>query len=182
MIFRDQIRRVRMIFWRKILRLKNASNHAFINGYSNIAKDFIAADHSYVGPGAVINAGVTIGKYTMLGPRVSIVGNDHVFTNIGTPIISAGRPPFVSTTIGMDVWIGANCTVLCGVTIEDCAIIAAGSVVTRDVKKGEIVGGVPAKFIKNRFQNPTDLESHIAAILKSDAQPTYCEKRASKLQ
>lgn len=51
-------------------------------------------------------------------------------------------------TIGNNVWIGANVTVLKGVTIGDNSIIAAGAVVTKDVPKNYIVGGVPAKLIK----------------------------------
>ncbi|MED1604887.1 CatB-related O-acetyltransferase [Cytobacillus kochii] len=53
--------------------------------------------------------------------------------------------------IGNDVWIGANVTVLRGVTIGDGAVIAAGAVVNKDVEPYEIVGGVPAKHIKYRF-------------------------------
>lgn len=54
--------------------------------------------------------------------------------------------------IGNDVWIGANAIVLRGVTIGDGAIVAAGAVVTRDVKPYSIVGGVPAKEIALRFE------------------------------
>ncbi len=50
--------------------------------------------------------------------------------------------------IGKKVWLGANVTVLPGVTIGDHAIVAAGAVVTRDVVPDTVVGGVPAKFIK----------------------------------
>lgn len=51
--------------------------------------------------------------------------------------------------IGRNVWIGANVTITPGVTIGDGAIIAAGAVVTKDVEPLTVVGGVPAKFIKN---------------------------------
>ena len=51
--------------------------------------------------------------------------------------------------IGNDVWIGSNATVLAGVTIGDGAIVAAGAVVTKDVKDNTIVGGVPAKYIRD---------------------------------
>jgi len=54
--------------------------------------------------------------------------------------------------IGHDVWIGANAVVLRGVTVGDGAIVAAGAVVTRDVEPWTIVGGVPARPIRSRFE------------------------------
>jgi len=58
-----------------------------------------------------------------------------------------------NTVIGNDVWIGANVTVMPGVKIGDGAVIATESVVTKDVPAYGIVGGNPAKFIKNRFSD-----------------------------
>ena len=60
--------------------------------------------------------------------------------------------------IGNDVWIGANATILRGVTIGDGAIIASGSVVTKDVAPYSVVGGVPARHIRFRFDEETIAE------------------------
>lgn len=57
--------------------------------------------------------------------------------------------------IGNDVWIGANAVILPGVTIGDGAVVAAGAVVAKDVAPYEIVGGVPAKRIRYRFDEDT---------------------------
>jgi virginiamycin A acetyltransferase len=58
-----------------------------------------------------------------------------------------------SVIIGNDVWIGLNTTILSGVTIGDGAIVAAGSIVTKNVEPYAIVGGNPAKLIKKRFSD-----------------------------
>lgn len=51
--------------------------------------------------------------------------------------------------LGRNVWVGANSTILQGVAVGDNAIIAAGAVVTKDVAANTVVGGVPAKYIRN---------------------------------
>jgi acetyltransferase-like isoleucine patch superfamily enzyme len=58
-------------------------------------------------------------------------------------------------TIGHDVWIGRRAMIMSGVTIGNGAVIGAGAVVTRDVAPYSIVGGVPAKLIRFRFEQPT---------------------------
>ena len=60
------------------------------------------------------------------------------------------RKDYFETHIGNDVWIGANVIILPGVTINDHSVIAAGSIVTKDVEAYSIVGGSPAKLIKKR--------------------------------
>jgi phosphonate metabolism protein (transferase hexapeptide repeat family) len=64
--------------------------------------------------------------------------------------------------IGNDVWIGHGVTVLAGVTVGDGAVLAAGAVVARDVAPYTIVGGVPARLIKERF--PPDIAARLQAI------------------
>ncbi|MDO5522152.1 MAG: sugar O-acetyltransferase [bacterium] len=90
-------------------------------------------------------APVHIGDYVMIGPNTLI-------TTVGHPISPMGRRKHLGiakpVTVGNDVWIGGNCTILPGVNIGNNVIIAAGAVVTKDVPNNCVVGGVPAKFIK----------------------------------
>jgi maltose O-acetyltransferase len=88
-----------------------------------------------------IHDGVTIGPYCLLYTSSHSIG-DASF-RCGSELITA---PIV---IGAGAWVALNCTILPGVTIGSGAVVAAGSVVTEDVAPNTMVGGVPAKFIKN---------------------------------
>ena len=88
--------------------------------------------------------GIIIGDNALIGPKVVLATLNHGFL----PEERSTLYP-KSIVIGNNVWIGANATVLPGVTIGDNAIVAAGAVVTKDVAPNSIVGGVPAKFIKS---------------------------------
>lgn len=97
----------------------------------------------------------------MLGPRVLFIGDDHVFNIPGCPIIFSGRPSELRPTfIGRDAWIGADSIVMAGVKVGDGAIVAANSVVTKDVPAYTIVGGSPAKVIKQRFDSEEEIIKH----------------------
>lgn len=94
------------------------------------------------------SAQITIGDNCLIAPFVYIVDSDHgtdrdklinLQENISAPI-----------KVGNDVWIGSNASLLKGVNIGDGAIIAANSVVTKDVSPYHIVGGTPARKIKER--------------------------------
>jgi acetyltransferase-like isoleucine patch superfamily enzyme len=111
----------------------------------------------------------------MLGPGVKVTGNDHVFRKPGTATIFAGRPAFRGTDIGRDVWIGSNAVVMCGVTIGDGAIVAAGAIVTKDVEPLVIVAGVPAKVIGRRFESLSDDAVHLAFLSREPQEGAYCE-------
>jgi len=91
-------------------------------------------------------APVTIGDYVMIGPNTMISTVNH-------PISPSGRRKHLGiakpVTIGNDVWIGGNATILPGVNIGNNVIVAAGAVVTQDVPDNCIVGGVPASKIKD---------------------------------
>ncbi|MGT2715838.1 DapH/DapD/GlmU-related protein [Streptococcus respiraculi] len=87
--------------------------------------------------------GITIGDRTLVGHNVVIATLNHSFE-----VAKRGNLVPAAVSIGQDVWIGANATICPGVKIGDGAVIAAGAVVTKDVAPGTVVGGVPAKVLK----------------------------------
>lgn len=174
---KDALRSFRRLYWRIRLRLFSTSKLFLAGGFSQIARDFEAAEYSYVGPGCLIMSGVSIGRYTMLGPRVCIVGNDHVFDKVGLPVIFSGRPEFKRTDIGRDVWVGAGAIIMCGVRIGDGAIVAAGSVVTKDVEPFAIVAGVPARKIRDRFDSHDKKVAHQVFLNGPAVSRSFCARR-----
>ena len=95
---------------------------------------------------------VYIGDNVMIGPGTLI-------TTVGHPLSPMGRRKHLGIAkpvhIGNDVWIGGNVTILPGVTIGNNVVVAAGAVVTKDVPDNCVVGGVPARKIKD-IENDTE--------------------------
>lgn len=110
-------------------------------------------EHTYIAPWSVVSSGensnVTIGKHCAIGRYVSITSRGH---SLEVPTSDEEHDAHdhieEDVVIGNYVWIGDHTFIKHGVTIADYAIIGAGSVVTKDVKSFEIVGGVPAKHIR----------------------------------
>lgn len=92
---------------------------------------------------------IEIGNDVSIAHGVTIMSETHVFEKVHTPIKDQGMH-YAKTIIESDVWIGSKATILSGKHIGKSAIIGAGAVVTKDVEKLCIVGGVPAKVIKSR--------------------------------
>ncbi len=108
-------------------------------------------NNSNIGPFNYIGCSgkITIGNNVMLGPRVSIYAENHVFDNPDLTIKEQGvKKQFVR--IEDDCWIASNVVILSGVTIGQGSVIAAGAVVTESIEPYSVVGGVPAKLIKKR--------------------------------
>lgn len=102
--------------------------------------------YSYIGCAGYIQ----IGDDVMIGPRISLLAENHVYNDTNRPISEQGVVR-KGIEIQNGVWIGANVSVLDGVTIGAGSVVAAGAVVTKDIKPYTVVGGVPAKVIKYRF-------------------------------
>ena len=97
--------------------------------------------------------GAEIGNYVMIAPGVSILNSTHNFDRTDIPMSCQGSKKNINPIIEDDVWIGRNALIMPGVRIKKGSIIAAGSVVTKDVEEFSIMGGVPAKLIRKRKGN-----------------------------
>jgi maltose O-acetyltransferase len=155
----------KMIFWCKKIILKRKGVHIHNNcTFSGVFFEGLAVIEPYcrlhgdpkitIGSNFYMNAGchllgdIKIGNDVQIGPKTVIWGRDHGIKkkelirdqlHIKKPVI-----------IGNDVWIGANATILKGVTLGNGAVIGAGSVVTKDVPEYAIAVGNPAVVIKYR--------------------------------
>jgi acetyltransferase-like isoleucine patch superfamily enzyme len=136
-----------------------------------LLNNVVLGDFTYVANDSVLT-NTTVGKFSCIGPEV-ICGlgkhptRDHVsvhpafFSPIGQAQIAFATETYFEEyapiDIGNDVWIGARATVLDGVRIGSGAIVGAGAIVTKDVPDYAVVGGVPAKILRYRFE-PAEIE------------------------
>ena len=113
------------------------------NGKNIRVGDYFLANYNVT---ILDGAAFTAGDHVWIGPNTLISCFNH-------PMTPKGRREHLaivkSVTIGNDVWIGGNCTILPGVTIGNNVVVAAGAVVTKDVPDNCLVGGVPAKKIQD---------------------------------
>jgi acetyltransferase-like isoleucine patch superfamily enzyme len=146
-------------------------NYNTVYKYSRL-RNAELGDFSYVARNSQVYQ-TKVGKFTCIGPNVStgmgahpsdtFVSSHPLFYSTlgqasGLVIVEKNLfDEFPPTEIGNDVWIGNNVTIKYGVKVGDGAIIASGAVVTKDVEPYSIIGGVPAKIIKYRF-NPEEID------------------------
>jgi len=88
--------------------------------------------------------GLDIGDDVMIGPNVSIITTGHPLEPSQRRAVTIGK----RIVIGRNVWIAAGATIIGGVTVGENAVVAAGSVVTKDVPPNTLVGGNPARVIR----------------------------------
>ncbi len=104
-----------------------------------------------------VGARVAIGDRTYIGHDVTLLTVDH---EIASGKQRCGEPQAGPITIGSGAWLGSKVIVLPGVTIGDGAVVAAGAVVTRDVPANTIVGGVPARVLRElEFEGSTHVRT-----------------------
>jgi acetyltransferase-like isoleucine patch superfamily enzyme len=108
---------------------------------------------------------VQVGRYCSLNERAYVfLGGNHAVDHVSTfhfhrvmGVAGELEPPLSNgpIVIGNDVWIGWEAVIMSGVTIGDGAVVAARAVVTSDVEPFEVVGGLPARHMRWRFDQPT---------------------------
>ena len=109
-----------------------------------------------------VSAPVKFGSNILMGARVCFVGkNDHTFDVPGQLIWTGERKCQKASEIGDDVWIGHRVTIIGTVKIGRGSVVAAGSVVTKDIPECEIWGGVPARKLKDRFSTEEAKKKHL---------------------
>jgi acetyltransferase-like isoleucine patch superfamily enzyme len=148
--------------------------HAGRGTYMWAPNRLVIGKNFYMGRYSQIECDAVIGDYVILGNFVCLVGKyDHNYEEVGVPTSESvgirstayqwkGRG--LETRIGDDVWIGLGSIVLSGVRIGEGSVIAAGSVVTRDVDEYAIYAGNPAKKIRARFSSEADRERHVHTL------------------
>jgi acetyltransferase-like isoleucine patch superfamily enzyme len=130
-------------------------------------RDIVLGNNVCIGPRCYFLCDIKIGNKVLIAPAVAFLNSDdHNFNIIGKTIWDSGRGDNYKIVVEDDVWIGHGAIILSPVNIGRGAIIAAGSVVTKDVPRYNIVGGSPAKLIKWRFTKEEIIE-HECRLVKS---------------
>ena len=137
-------------------------------------------EHCSLGQGVFVADGAVIGNNVKIQNHVSIYdgvtlhddvfcGPGAVFTNVRNPRSAVNRKnEYAKTIIKTGATLGANCTIVCGVTVGEHAFIAAGAVVNRDVKNYSVMVGVPAKQLGWMSTHGERLDLPVSALPGND--------------
>ncbi|WP_317246735.1 DapH/DapD/GlmU-related protein [Pontibacter sp. E15-1] len=124
----------------------DASTAVFPPLYINYGKNTKIGKNVFINFGCTFLdlGGITIEDNVLLAPGVKLLSESH-------PLSPEDRQSLVPKPIHVkrNAWIGANATILQGVTVGENAVVAAGAVVSKDVPANAVVSGIPAKFIKS---------------------------------
>ena len=109
--------------------------------------DIFIGDYTHVTSRVKLVGPVTLGNYVTIGSGAQITGLTHNYLDVTRPIAKQGVTPN-RTVVEDDVWIGGNSCINQGITIGTHSIIASGSVVTKNVTPYSVVGGNPARILR----------------------------------
>lgn len=122
------------------------STTVFVPFYTNFGRFIQIGKNVFINHACTFldQGGITIEDNVLIGPKVNLITENH-------PLEPANRRALICKPIVIrrNAWIGAAATILPGVTVGENAVVAAGAVVSKDVPANTVVGGIPAKYIKN---------------------------------
>jgi len=124
-------------------------NESYIGAEAQVGGQITIGSHCTVNAGAVVRGEVTLGDGVRIASGAQILGFNHGTQDLTKPIYQQPVSS-IGITLGDDIWVGANAVILDGVTIGSHAIVGAGAIVTKDVPEWAVVGGNPARILKDR--------------------------------
>ena len=127
-------------------------DRTYIAALAYLTGDLTFGADCSVNPFAVIRGEIRMGDGVRIGAHTSILGFNHHMDN-DRPVFQQGLSS-KGITIGDDVWIGSNATILDGVTVGSHVVIAAGAIVTKDVADWAVMAGNPARQLRDRRDEP----------------------------
>ena len=133
---------------------RNCTLAACDDGYIQIGNRVGLNENVYIN--ACGGGRIVLGDNVLIAPNVVMRSSEHIIKDIKRPIIEQGDI-VGEIIIEEDVWVASNATISGSVKIGRGAVVAAGSVVVRDVEPYSLVGGVPARFIKKRGGNDREI-------------------------
>lgn len=172
-----------MVFKKIIFKIKNKTKISFLAYFDNncffgkrvyierfcILHDVKVEEYSYIAYSSSLFS-CDIGKFCSISSNVKIGLANHPIDMVSTSPVFYSKinrlgvkwveneqvsNKLPKTIIGNDVWIGTDAIIMSGLKIGDGSVVAAGSIVTKDVEPYSVVAGIPAKVIKKRFDNNT---------------------------
>lgn len=176
--------------WQKIYHLyairKNVENgpnvHIGIGSILWAPRRLSVGNNVYIGKYCTVECDGIIGDNVMLANHVGLIGRyDHDYSCVGKPIRQTpwigdhdytGPGRNLQIVVGDDVWVGFGAVVLTGVTIGRGAIVAAGSVVTKDVEPYAIVAGNPARRVAQRFTE-NEIRQHESIVYENSSASAF---------
>ena len=160
--------------------------------FSHIYPKAVIGRNCIFGQNVMVMNGVSVGDFCKIQNNVSLYegviledyvfcGPSMVFTNVKTPRCLFPRntsADYIETRIKRGSSIGANATIVCGITLNECAFVAAGAVVTKDVPAYAIVAGVPARVVGYMCERGETLAFDALGTARTSYGQTYQKNAA----
>lgn len=142
---------IRVTYAANVLKVMKYDNKSKLepNVYLSDTKGTVIGRNCRINENVFIQQAI-IEDEVLIAPNVAILSTSHKHDQLDIAIVDQGDSEPAAPIIKKGAWLGRNVIVMPGVVIGEGAIVGAGAIVTKDVEAFSIVGGIPAKFIKNR--------------------------------